>query len=92
MTRDTKDNTVRYIADYERYYSDELLYVGSERENIYVRVPKYFDKDYVNMDFIDSYVVACTTSSSIRPLLYLIDSSFRKLFQNQDSVYGILKA
>ena len=89
MTRDLSGEKVRYIADYERWYNDAYLYVGSERGSVYIAIPRYFNKDYVQQNFYHDYV-ACVTSSAIRPLLYLQDNG-RQSFQNENNMYGILK-
>lgn len=94
MTRDAhyNDNGVkiaRYIADYERYYNDTYLYVGSERGSVAIRIPRYWASDYLSQNHYSS-LVACVTNSSIRPLLYL-SSNLNTLYDADASIYGITK-
>ena len=92
MTRDMHyDDGVkvaRYIADYERYYDDTYLYVGSEAESILVKIPRYWKTDYLSNKF-DGGLVACITNSAIRPLLYLSDNHV--LYDANNLIYGIKK-
>lgn len=89
MTRDLNGESVRYIADYERYYSESYLYVGSERGRVYITIPRYFSKNYLDQSFYHSYV-ACLTNSAIRPLLYLQDNEV-KIYYNKNNIYSIVK-
>lgn len=87
MTRDTKDDNVRYIADYELQYSESTLYVGSEYSNVYISIPKYFPKTFVEQSFYHSYV-ATITSSAIRPLIYLADNVGYGILDKNNYLYG----
>ena len=91
MTRDVHydDNgvkTARYIADYERYYSDNYLYVGSEEGKVCISIPRYWATNYLSYNFSHKWV-ACITNSSIRPLLYL--GNLNILYDTNNHVYGI---
>lgn len=93
MTRDTHYNddgvkVARYIADYERYYDDKYLYVGSEHESVKISIPRYWETNYLSHNFY-SGLVACITNSAIRPLLYL--SSNYILYDTNTHIYGIPK-
>ena len=94
MTRDAHYNDsgvkiARYIADYERYYNDTYLYVGSERGSVAIRIPRYWATDYLSQSHYSS-LVACVTNSAIRPLLYL-SSNLNALYDANASIYGIVK-
>lgn len=94
MTRDAHYNDngvkiVRYIADYERYYNDTYLYVGSEYGSIEIAIPRYWPSDYLSQNHYSS-LVACITNSSIRPLLYL-SNNLNALYDADASIYGIKK-
>lgn len=94
MTRDAHYNDsgvkiARYIADYERYYNDTYLYVGSERGSVAIRIPRYWATDYLSQNHYSS-LVACVTNSAIRPLLYL-SSNLNALYDADASIYGIVK-
>ena len=94
MTRDAHYNDsgvkiARYIADYERYYNDTYLYVGSERGSVAIGIPRYWATDYLSQSHYSS-LVACVTNSAIRPLLYL-SSNLNALYDANASIYGIVK-
>lgn len=93
MTRDAHYNDdgvkiVRYIADYERYYNDTYLYVGSEFGGVKIAIPRYWETNFLSHNFY-SRTVACITNSSIRPLLYLSGNNI--LYDDANNIYGIKK-
>lgn len=90
MTRDIKDDNVRYIADYEIWYNDSTLFVGSEYSNVYISIPKYFSKTFLEKKFYHS-CVAVITSSAIRPLLYLEDTVRYGFLDKNNYIYGCKK-
>ena len=94
MTRDVHYNDdgvkiARYIADYERYYNDTYLYVGSEHGGVKIAIPRYWETNFLSYNFY-SGLVACITNSSIRPLLYLT-GNLNTLYDTDIDIYGIPK-
>lgn len=88
MTRDiNKDNNVRYIADYEIWYNDSTLYVGSEFGTVYIAIPSYLDKTFTHQTYHHS-VVGTVVSSAIRPLLYLSDRYANGYLDKNNYIYG----
>lgn len=87
MTRDIKDDKVRYIADYEIYYNDSTLFVGSESGSVYISVPNYFPKTYTEQQFHHRYV-GTVTRSAIRPILYLRDNNDTVFLDKNNYIYG----
>lgn len=91
MTRDIKDDNIRYIADYEIRYSDTTLYVGSQYGISYIEIPNYFSKTFTYKTF-HNRAVGTVTSSAIRPLLYLTDRYTRFVYLNKNNyIYGCKK-
>ena len=90
MTRDIKDDNIRYIADYEIRYSDTVLYVGSEHGTPYITIPSYFSKTFISKTFHHSYV-GTITSSAIRPLLYLTDRYTDVYLDKNNYIHGCKK-
>ena len=90
MTRDNKNENIRYIADYELQYNESTLYIGSEHGNANISIPKYFPKTFLEKHFYSS-LVATITSSAIRPLLYLSDNIKNGYLDKNNYLYGCKK-